>query len=83
MQLENIRFTQNDDGAEPDTITVTMTIREAIWIAKIAEKQRGTYPHSGISNCLNGDFFNRYWDDGIDEADKDLNVEIPPIQYGA
>jgi hypothetical protein len=81
MELENIRFIQNDDGAEPVTITVTMTILEAIWIAKLAGKQRGASPHSSIYKCLNDNFFNRYWDDGIDEADEYLKVEIPPIQY--
>jgi hypothetical protein len=80
MKLENIRFSDGENGAEPEKITVTMTLPEAIWMAKIAGKQRDESPHSGIYDCLIGDVFNRYWDDGVDEADIPFRVKIPLIE---
>lgn len=81
MQIDNIKFTQGEEGAEPCEVTATLTIQEALWIAKIAGKQRGDSPHSGIYSALVGDVFNRYWEDGTDEAQKQFRVNTPPIRY--
>jgi len=78
MELNNISFVEGKGEALPSKITVTMTLDEAIWIAKIAGKQNGTSPHDGIYHCLVGDVFNRYWDEGVKGADVN-NVTIPII----
>ncbi len=82
MKLKSIEFSDGDEGcADPRAITVTMTLEEAIWIALVSGKQRGESPHNGIYTCLVGDVFNRYWDDGVDDARKSHPVELPPIVY--
>lgn len=81
MQIDNIKFTQGDDGAEPCEVVVTMTIKEALWIALVAGKQRGVSPHWDVYCALVGDVFNRYWDDGIDGAQRQFNVPTPPVRY--
>lgn len=82
MQLKEIKFSPNEEGdVMPSTINVTMTIEEALWIAKVAGQQRGESPHSGIYDCLTGDVFNRYWDDGLDDASKEIRIETPVIKY--
>lgn len=81
MQINQIKFTQDDNGAKPAEVNVTITIEEAIWIAEIAGNQRGSSPHKSIYYALVGDVFNRYWDDGVDEAQRIYGVEIPPIKY--
>jgi len=69
MKLQNITFTQAEEGAIPKEITVTMTLAEAVWIAKAAGKQPcGNQPTKDIWDALIGDVFNRYWDEGIDGA---------------
>ena len=83
MRLKGLTFTTDneDEGAIPKTVTVEMTVQEALWIARVSGKQRGESPHSGIFDCLIGDVFNRYWDDGVDEARKVFCFEVPPIVY--
>lgn len=84
MQLDNLEFEQSDDlGATPATVSVTMTIKEALWIAKLAGKTRsGDEESHEIYNCLIGDVFNRYFEDGVDEASRWYDdVEVPPIKY--
>lgn len=58
-----------------------MSVEEALWIAMVAGKQRGGSTHSGIYESLVGDVFNRYWDNGVNDAMREHYVEIPPIVY--
>lgn len=46
MKLKGLVFTTiNDDlGAIPKTVTVEMTIQEALWVARVSGKQRGGIP---------------------------------------
>ncbi len=76
MEIKNIQL---ENG--PSRITVEMSLEEAIWIAKVAGKQRGVSPHNEIYACLVGEMFNRFWDSGLEEADDKFNVPIPPINY--
>ena len=80
MKLKELTFSEDNVGdAVPSTITVEMTVEEALWIAKVAGKTRGG--GGSIYNCLVDDVFNRYWDDGANGANLQFNVEIPPIKY--
>lgn len=82
MKLDNLEFEFDERvGAVPNTVSVTMTIEEALWVAKLAGQTRGDGEGSEIYNCLVGDVFNRYFEDGVDDAMKRYNVEIPPIRY--
>lgn len=81
MQIDKIIFTQSEEGAEPENITVTMSLKEAIWIAKVAGQQCGEGQHREIYGPLIGDLFNRYWDDGVDEAHRQHPVEVPKYPH--
>ena len=81
MELKNIRFKDIEGAIYPSNIEVSMSIEEALWIAKIAGSQQGSSPHNGIYDCLVGDVFNRYWDTGCEGADANFNIAIPPIKY--
>jgi hypothetical protein len=81
MKLNAISFKDDDGYAAPETITVTMTVEEALWIARVAEKQRGGSPHRTLYDCLVCDLFNRFWEDGVNDAAKQYPFEIPPIVY--
>ena len=86
MKLNKMTFTEAVDAGEvyatPETVTVTMSIKEAIWIAKLAGKQvGGDGTSSSIYSCLTGEVFNRWWDDGVTGANKDFPTEVPPIVY--
>jgi hypothetical protein len=83
MKLNSMTFQQNDGIADPATVTVTMSIEEALWIAQVAGKQRGGSPHRTIYDCLVGDLFNRYWEDGVKDAARVYPMELPPIKYDA
>lgn len=79
MEINNIKFRQDDEiGAIPETVSVTMSIEEAAWIAKLAGKTRGGGVCSSIYSALVGDVFDRYWEEGVAEI---RGVEIPPIVY--
>ena len=82
MRLKSIKLKSNKDGeAIPSKITVEMTVEEALWIAIVSGKQRGVSPHNDIFSCMNGDVFNKYWDDGATDAMKEFNIETPPVVY--
>lgn len=78
MKLNALTF---DDTEELESVTVTMSLKEAIWIAKVSSKQKGVSPHSGIYDCLMGTVFNRLWEIGLEGAERENYVEIPPISY--
>lgn len=82
MKLKKIKFKQNNDGDRiPSKITVEMTVEEALWLAIVSGKQRGLSPHNDIYSCVNGDVFNRYWEDGANDALKEFPIETPPVVY--
>ena len=82
MQIEKIEFTQGEEGAYPERITAVMTVEEAMFMAQVVGKTRGGHPAPhGIYQALIGDVFNRYWEDGVDEALQHRHVPIPPIKY--
>ncbi len=78
MKLNNIEF-DDDEGIK--NVTVTMTLQEALWIGKLAGKQKGASPHNTIYECLSGAVFDRFWEGGVDEALREFPVEIPSIRY--
>lgn len=61
MRLNAMTF-EPENGNEENlkTVTVTMTIEEALWIALVSGQQKGTSPHNGIYSCLTGAVFNRF-----------------------
>lgn len=75
MQIKTIEF---DDAEVPQTITVTMSLGEAAFLARFAgdispideAKQFGTdgYVHASIYDALVGGLFNRFWDDGVNDV---------------
>lgn len=75
MRLNSVDF---DDNGDPETITVAVTRREAQFVAKALgrlnldaanEVLPGYYSEvQDIYDCLVGNVFNRYWDDGVDGA---------------
>lgn len=80
MKLNSIQFRQGEaeEGAVPLEITVTMSLVEAVVICKVfggfseAEFEKRKLPPIDIYNDLSGDVFNRYWDDGVDDALRDV-----------
>ncbi len=82
MELKEMTFAPDSEGTViPETVTVKMTVQEALWLAIVSGKQKGESPHNGIFNCLNADVFNRYWDDGVDDAKREFPIETPPVVY--
>lgn len=82
MKLEKITFETARLDTIPDTITVTMSSREALWIAKVAGKTPSPSTEcSAIYDCLVGDVFNRYFEDGLKDAEEceSTPVKIPKI----
>ena len=73
MTIDKIEFKQGEEGAIPAQITVTMTLAEAVWIAKTAGSVSGVghAESSDIYNALASDVMNRYWEDGIEGARKE------------
>ncbi len=71
MRLNNVAFAEEENGATPALITVTMDVREAAAIAYVFGGMNGyalkrlRLGDSSIYECLTGDVFNRYWGDGI------------------
>lgn len=75
MRVRTIDF---DGEEDPTEVTVTMTVAEAIFVAKLVgtmvdSDAANVAPHGvdslhSIFSCLTGAFFNRFWDDGVDEA---------------
>ena len=79
MKVKQISF---DDEGTPESLIVSMTAREAAIIARVI----GTISHdvaneitkgggesvSSIYDGLVGEFFNRFWEDGINDAIREL-----------
>lgn len=82
MILKDMSFKEDEDTVTmPASITVEITIEEAIWIASVAGQQKGTSPHNQLYQCLASDVFNPYWEDGVGGAQQDYKIETPPIKY--
>lgn len=78
MKLKNIALTEHEtEGAVPETITVEMTARELVFLAKTLGKQNGNAAEAllpggtaecvEIYDCLTGDVANRFFDGGVDD----------------
>ena len=65
MNLINIAFNEDENI---DKITVSMTLKEAAWIARIAGKCNDNTKEGDIYHCLVGTVFNRFYEDGVAEA---------------
>ena len=79
VKVKQISF---DDEGTPESLVVSMTAREAAIIAQVigglshAEAneiaQGGGESVSSIYDGLVGEFFNRFWEDGINDAIREL-----------
>ena len=74
MELKSMTFMAGEDGAVPDTVTVTMGIGEAAAIARVfgmlngrATSRLGVHD-SSVYDTLVGDVFNRFWEDGLNDV---------------
>ena len=76
MRLRTINL---DSDESLTTISVDMTIEEACWIAKVtgSVNNANSKLHSDIYSCLSGAVFNRFYEDGVNEALYKLNVTLP------
>lgn len=80
MKLRSIDI---GDDENPQSVTVTMTTREAAFIAKAfgkySPKTAGEFlpgfdqVPGAVYACLVGDLFNRFWDNGVDDAIRELS----------
>ena len=78
MRLVRLNFDDDADEIEPTRVTVDMSKDEALLVAHMigstSNLQRdelmsyGGVIGSGIYDCLVGGVFNRYWDNGVDDA---------------
>lgn len=78
MKLKAMTLAEHpEEGSIPETITVEMTAREAVYIGKLLDKQNGLDAEEVISggdaesteiyNCLTGEVANRFFDNGLDD----------------
>ena len=75
MKLHRLDFAPSvdedgDDTVVPVRVHVEMDIEEALWIAEMAGQKLGP-PVGSVYDCLVGDVFNRYWEDGTKGARRD------------
>lgn len=85
MDAVKIRRIDLDEESTPTVLQVQMSVDEAIYLATFTGKQTGTaaneiWPGRGadlnseIYFCLTGEFFNRFWDDGVADARKGVGA---------
>lgn len=82
MKLESMTFRDGPDGDRiPATVTVVMTVEEAAFFATVSGMLRDCDKPDNFSayDCLAEDVFDRYWDNGVDGAMKDLAVPMPMV----
>lgn len=76
MKLEKMTFTQHEEeGAIPETITITLTAREIVWLGALLGRQNHTMieevlpgfqeENSEIYHGITGDVANRFFDEGL------------------
>ena len=76
-----VRAITMDDEAMPATITVEMTLNEAALMARLTGALSPTAVTSGLGDgprwfnaadgvfdCLTGELFNRFWDNGVEDV---------------
>lgn len=74
--IENVAL----QGGSPVSLTITMSVEQAAliakWVGRFSPKTAGAnYPHtSELWDCLAGEFFNRFYEAGVDEAARVLNL---------
>jgi hypothetical protein len=69
-------LTLDDDGL-PDRLTVEMTRDEAILIAThVGNLTPSTEVSTPIWDALSGEVFNRYWEDGLDDARRSFRANV-------
>lgn len=79
MKLLAMTFAKLSEEQFPSTVTVEMGVREAALIAKLFGRMRHAESQGATAyECLVGDVFDRYWDDGVDEAMRALGLSAPP-----
>lgn len=67
------QLTLSDETEMPESITVEMTIEEAVWLADHLGSMKSPPVWSDpIYGALVGGVINRYWEDGVDEAKKEV-----------
>lgn len=79
MKIQKIKL---DDLAKPKSLTVKMSIKEALFIAKILTTMTpndhakvmsdGMQIGHEMSETMTADLFNRFYEDGIDEATHEI-----------
>jgi hypothetical protein len=78
MQVTNIRF---KDG-EPSHVSVEMTTAEAAVITQLVGRLvPSTGATSEVWDCLSGEFFNRFWEAGIDGVPNDLSRMVSRLKW--
>ena len=80
MKIKQLTFTDGEDGAIPASGVVEMTIEEMAFFAVIAGMLTDSMKPKNFDayDALVGDVFNRYWDDGVDGAIREIGVRRPP-----
>lgn len=74
--IENVALREG----EPVELTLTLSVEQAAliarWVGQFSPSTAGTnHSHtSGLWDCLVGEFFNRFYEDGIDEALRALHL---------
>lgn len=79
MRIRSIAIGDDD---MPETITAELTAREAAFLAKLTGRMSHSDAEAAVPGfsaessrvhaCLVGDLFNRYYEDGVDDALREL-----------
>lgn len=79
MRITHIVLDGPEDGdTAPTQVTVRMTLAEAVYVTKVLGAMNGiqaeqvmpggAHASNEIYSCLTGELFNRFWEDGVDDA---------------
>ena len=79
MKLRKIILDKNEQVVK---LNVDLTMQQAYWLAKMTGKinSRNSKVHSEIYDCLNGAFFNKFYEDGVDDVDFEHKCALPEIE---
>lgn len=76
--MASVKQIDLDNDGSPEFITVRLCVEEAAYIAKIVGRHsdvtandvmdNGAAANGALYNALTGEFFNRFWDGGVDDA---------------
>lgn len=85
LAINSFEYDEHEDARVPANITVSMTITEARAIALVfgrlnghAKTKLGGEDVWEIYNCLGGDVFNRYWENGVGYNNIDIKTLNDP-----